>query len=348
MTEFNYQKIAGLDPLGIDEDIFDLPQLNRTCNSTQLVNLGAKMARSFYDIGLGTAEEGYAALRDLDFVASSLDRAGVNPFSYVPRLEEAMLDAGDMAESVPRSTITTYAGANPDGVRRRSFTGSQEEDVFIASLRTSFDELEVALVGLGRLKKEEQAHAYAGTLDISANAVQTLVASMVKVKRTISPEFFTHNIRPFFDPLTIGGRVYAAAGGGQLQLVGIERIAFGVNGVDLINYKFFEENLPYLNVLQRNKIQEFLRNHNDMSILDQVQEGQFDQGDNDDVAIALLSLARMIKKFRYPHRKVALDNFALRSPGSVGSGSYTPTILAELIDETENQILQIGALVNGN
>ena len=343
MIELDYRKIAELDPLAIDEDILDLPRLNDKNLPLQLARLGSKMVANFYTLGVETPEEGYAALRDFDFLASSLDRANVNPFTRVDGLEGAMLDAGNLAKSVPRSTITTYAGANPTDERRRSFTGSQEENVFLDSLKTSFDELEIAFNAVASLGRTQGVGARIKALDASTEAMKTMIKCMVDVKRVIAPAYFTDHIRPFFDPLTIGGAVYAAAGGGQLQLVAVEKMVYSLNGQNRVSDKLFEENFPYFNGQQRDRVSSFFEK-NESSILAQVEEHQLEQDDETAITFALLSLARMIKKFRYPHRKVAMDNFKLRPLGSIGSGSYTPAILSELIDETESQIVHIGAI----
>lgn len=60
-----------------------------------------------------------------------------------------------------------------------------------------------------------------------------------------------------------------------------------------------------------------------------------------EVLISLVGLSKMIRKFRYPHRKVAEDNFKIRPDGSVGSGSYTPAILTDLIHTTEARIARM-------
>jgi hypothetical protein len=61
----------------------------------------------------------------------------------------------------------------------------------------------------------------------------------------------------------------------------------------------------------------------------------------DDSRQATTDLLRKIRKFRYPHRKIAQDNFKLRPDDAVGSGSYKPDILDVLIDKTEKAIAQV-------
>ena len=51
------------------------------------------------------------------------------------------------------------------------------------------------------------------------------------------------------------------------------------------------------------------------------------EGGNRDAAQALVGVFNSMLRFRAPHKRVAEENFALRSNFAVGSGGYTPVIL---------------------
>lgn len=341
MTEIDYKKAAELDPLNIDADLAHLPEYNAEADTRTLCQLGQKAIRNFRGASVEKIEEVYAVLRDLDFIASSLDRHGLDPMKEVEGLEGAMIWAGFVGDSVPRGTITTYAGINPDGERRRSFTGSEEEALFIDSLKVSFDELEIAANSIADLTSHSKNGAFVHSLDTSTSAMQTMTNSTVAVMRNIPPTVFTGEIRPYFEPLTIGGKSYVAANGSQLQLVGIEKMVYGTGGVDSIESDFYEENLPYLNSVQRQQLRTFAEANEGQSLLTMVEVRRHKGEDVSDVLVSLAALTKMIRKFRYPHRKVAEDNFKLRPDGSVGSGSYTPAILTDLIHATEARIAHV-------
>lgn len=54
----------------------------------------------------------------------------------------------------------------------------------------------------------------------------------------------------------------------------------------------------------------------------------------------------MSQKFRYPHRKLARDNFKIRPDGSVGSGVYTTDILDVLLNETIGAIEKLEGIAH--
>ena len=341
MIEIDYKKATELDPLGIDADLFHLPEYNERADILMIRQLGEKAVGNFRKTSVENTEESYAVLRDLDFIASSLDRHGFNPTSEVDGLEGAMVWAGFMGDSTPRGTITTYAGINPDGERRRSFTGSKEEDIFIDSLKVSFDELEIAMNGLARLTSRSDDVDFTHSLDKSTLAMQTMTNSTVAVMRNIPPEIFTGQIRPYFEPLNLAGKSYVAANGSQLQLVGIEKMVYGTGGVDSVESDFFDENMPYLSAAQRDKLRVFADANQGKDLLTMIEERRSEGEDTSEVLVSVAALTKMIRKFRYPHRKVAEDNFKLRPDGSVGSGSYTPAVLTDLIKSTEARIAHV-------
>lgn len=341
MTEIDYKKATELDPLNIDADLAHLPEYNAEVDTRTLCRIGQKAIHNFRKASIEKSEEAYAVLRDLDFIASSLDRHGLDPMKEVEGLEDAMIWAGFVGDSAPRGTITTYAGMNPDGERRRSFTGSKEEALFIDSLKISFDELEVATNSIARLTSYSKNGAFIHSLDTSTSAMQTMTNSTVAVMRNIPPTVFTGEIRPYFEPLKIGGKSYVAANGSQLQLVGIEKMVYGTGGVDSIESDFYEENLPYLNSVQRQQLHAFAGANDGQSLLTMIEARRREGEDISDVLVSLAALTKTIRKFRYPHRKVAEDNFKLRPDGSVGSGSYTPAVLTDLIHTTEVRIAHV-------
>lgn len=328
-----YRYTSDLDPLQLDGFFQDLPKINEESDLQSIYDaLVDAVGRIDYST-IVDEESALAALRDLDFIASSYLRHGRDPIQDVPGLEAVMVMLGDMAGTVPRGTVVTYAMVNPSGSRERSFTGSAEESLFIGSVRTSSVVLEHALQ---RFTTDEPAIA----LSELESGLQVMVDSVIAVKRGLSPTYFSDELRPYFDPLVIEGRKYLGAGGAQLQLVAFDYVLWGADDPDTMYNEYFAENKDYLSPNQRNLLGEIMEAQGDRSLLARLVEEP-----DSEAAEASLGVLKMLKKFRYPHRKMAQDNFKVRPEGKLGSGSYTTDILDVLVIKTEEAIKVAEALV---
>lgn len=331
-----YDEVAKRDPLGLDPIMAALPDLNAHEDVEGLREVTLHASDTLRDQRLSDPADALAVIRDVDFLTSSLLRYGVNPFECAPELEDDLIRTSRVANTIPRGTVFTYAAANPSGERRRSFTGSVEEDVFISAVTRSviaLDDSVDRMGGISPLSTDQQLQA---VLADSSSAMDEMVRSIIEVKRTVSPEYFTNNMRPYFESLEIGGRSYTGSGGAQIQLVAIDFMLWGCEDNDPDYLKFFEENLLYLTPVQQRSLEQYLRVNGEKSLVSLVSEDY-----EDNTRQATIDLLRKIKKFRYPHRKVAQDNFKLRPDDAVGSGSYKPDILDILIDKTELAIEKV-------
>ncbi|HCH34925.1 MAG: PrnB [Candidatus Saccharibacteria bacterium GW2011_GWC2_48_9] len=332
---FTYHDIAELDPLSLDEIMILLPELNRR-QDVESINtvLSEVVCTSQYNVV--SQEDALAALRDLDFLASSLLRHGAQPLQSVDGLEGELMRLGNVAGTIPRGTVFTYASINPLDERMRSFTGTTEEALFIDSVRNGTLALDLALTSLSD-KSMYDDEGMAEALTTSAAAMDTMIASIINVYHTITPEFFSEQMRPYFEPLVIGGRKFTGAGGAQMQLLAIDRVLWGNNETDPEYQGFFNENYEYLTPTQKESLGHFLTRNSQTTLVEWLEShpDEYPQMRQETV-----SLLRKIKKFRYPHRRVAKGNFNIRKKGAVGSGSYTPDILDVLISKTEESILR--------
>ncbi|KPI25052.1 hypothetical protein OV320_8257 [Actinobacteria bacterium OV320] len=96
-------------------------------------------------------------------------------------VEAAMLRLGATADEAPRETVYSYATRNPRGPRRRSFTDTPGEHVFI---------------------DENTADALAAVVQ---ERLRDFAARLQTVKRTLTPHYFTGLLRPHY-PLPNGGQ----------------------------------------------------------------------------------------------------------------------------------------------
>jgi monodechloroaminopyrrolnitrin synthase len=333
-----YEDVARRDPLGIDLAMAELPDINSRADTDSIKRMLRHTSDILRDHPLDNPADALAIIRDADFLTSSLLRHGENPFKETPELEEKLIQAGSVANTVPRGTVFTYAAANPTGERRRSFTGSTEEDAFISAVTRSVVALDGAVDKIGGISLFSTDQQLQEALTNSSQAMDEMIRSIVEVMRVVPPEYFTNHMRPYFESLTIGGKNYTGSGGAQIQLVAIDFMLWGCEGNDPEYLTFFEENVGYLTPTQQKSLEAYLKSNGEKGIVSLVTEGQeFEDASRQ----ATVDLLKKIKKFRYPHRKVAQDNFKLRPDDAVGSGSYKPDILDVLIDKTQGAIERI-------
>lgn len=326
----SYLEISELDPLSFNEQSIKLPSANENHDTDWLRLAYAEMLgaaeEDLADVSAGTA---VAALRDLDFIASSLIRHNQQETAQSEQAARIFTSLGRLAGTVPRGTVFTYASTNPEGERERSFTGSPQERLFINAVRRGIEELDLSLDRLAGVAEGELSGIYD-----SAENLANMVASIIDVKKGVSPAFFTFELRPYFEPMTIDGETYAAAGGAQMQLVAIDRLVWGSDCKDPVYQEYFSDNFRYLTPDQRGAVTEFERRADSRSIVSLLEEGEIPSA----LAFPINQLLLTLKRFRYPHRRVARDNFALRQDSAVGSGRYSPDVLDHLISLTDAAI----------
>lgn len=322
-----YVRARLLDSLNIDDAIRQLPALNATADVDTIVSHArVAIARAAFVTG---EVEAIASIRDLDFFLSSVVRHGVQPNEIVDNLDDTMVGLGEVAGTIPRGNVATYATANPTDARQRTFTGERPERLFIGAVAQTALALDSALRVFGDKNYEQGLVA----LDFGLNA---MVNSIITVRREVTPEFFTGTLRPYFDSMTIAGKKYLGSGGAQLQLVGIDYLLWGCSDQNQEYRDFFDENVMYMTPQQQAYVKHALTQHEGQSIVDYLEKNR------DPHAITTaISVLKKIKKFRYPHKKIADDNFKLRQEGSVGSGGYTPDILGLLITKNESALTRL-------
>lgn len=334
-SKLAYTITAELDPLKADDLASRLPEMNAERDVAALSKYyetylmrGDKLLEQ----GCGAAEAA-AALRDIDFVAASLVRHGAREYAQHERAQITLQELGRFALTVPRGTVFTYAASNPVGERERTFTGTAEERIFIDSVRQGIYALDDCVAALSEAVKGDVKHL----LDAQKYMSQ-LVSSIVAVKQHITPEFFTSEMRPYFDELTIKGRTYAGAGGAQMQVVAVDCMLWGLDCSDGVYQAYYEDNARYLTAGHRKLLYDFAAATGGRSIVTLIEQGELAP----EAVPATYNLLMTLRKFRYPHRKVARDNFALRSKDAEGSGRYTPNILDHLIELQEQAMVRLG------
>jgi hypothetical protein len=156
---------------------------------------------------------------------------------------------------------------------------------------------------------------------------------MITVSRSVTPAEFTHQLRPFFDPLTVGDVSYLGPGGAQLPTSIVDVLIFGHAATEH-SRKLLVENLVYMPPGFRLLAEHALS----ADCVEQLRIPPASVTDHELIAAAVRSAARSMLAFRRVHLKVAMANFALRSGQAVGSGGYRPDVLHDILHEQEAAI----------
>lgn len=336
--------VQNLDPLRMDDFLAsELPKLNVEKRVGPLIELARKLVPTPDTATHLSSLEAMAAIRDLNMVASSLRRHEVN-FDAVPNLEPALLVLANQASEVPSDTVTSYGPRNPEGSRMRAFTPHHEERLFIDSFRSGMNELLRVVEALETAQCLTIIDVLCGSeLREAERRFQAMMTAIVAVRRHITPQFFTDELRPYFEPKVIGGRKYFAPGGAQMSLILVDQLLWGIAQSDGSLASYYQENLEYQPALLRARERMFVMKP---PLVQQVVL-RFVQGDVENVTLSDAQIIRQsltaieqilvaVEQFRVIHLRIARDNMAIRPLGSVGSGGYDTKLLTQLLEKTTN------------
>lgn len=341
------EKVAEADPLGAANVMASLPSWNEAGDVKRIVHATSLLIDPSNLDSPTNRIEALAVLRDLGMLASSLRCHGYEPGDLVEGLEDKLIKAGKIAQHIPRDTVFSYGPWNPDGSAQRRFTTLPEEVLFISSFKS----------GMSKLDSSVSKLLYASDLPISdpefyhlvISATQDfdlMIGAIVRVRRQISPEVFTNQLRPYFDLYRVGDRFYLAPGGAQMPILLIDQIIWGSDSDSERYLHYAIEQIEYMPVEYRIVGQQLLGRE---SLVKRVAREVSDKDLlNTDEINSLLSIRWLIEKllaFRMPHLTVAKSNFNIRGSNAVGSGGYKPDILEFLIENTNAAKIRLAALI---
>jgi len=334
--------VAELDPLGWDKGFMnEFPFLSQTGDTSKMLNLLDKTFSSvgYQNIISMSALPAMAVTRDLSMLASSLNRWGVK-IASIPLLEPVLLKLGEVSSELPVDTVYTYGPRNPKGENQRRFTMYSEERIFIDSFVSGMRHLPVCIAGLEILQSLDLLDPeYANICEEVVNHFSEMVKNIVVVRKQISPEVFTHSLRPFFEPKIIGGKKYFAPGGAQMPICLMDLILWGVDCNEISYVRYWNESTQYLPKAYRNRIGKIMVRP---SIALQVSRcSSLENPIAQNSIKGLVSILLGMEKFRQPHLKIAKENMAIRPTNSVGSGGYDLEILEYLLLKTKTERLKL-------
>lgn len=338
-TEVLSRQIQELDPLNADHFMVNvLPVLNNSGNVNEIVVATVNIIPTQDKVEVMNYNKLQASIRDLGIIGSSVQRHGVD-ISEVPNLENAMCEIGKRLNETPRETVFHYGPWNPSGQRQRTFTGSEEEKIFIGSFREGMSGLDESINNLLSLQdKSTDDLNFGHVIDVAKSGFQKMVNAMVEVRRKITPDFFSFEMRPYFPVLKIYGKEYQAPGGAQMPVLLVDRILWGSDQKDEKYQNYYHDAIQYLPKVYRDVAEKI----GGESIVTKVLNSQPNIG-LPSVRQSLSSILTSLLMFRHPHLKTAKENFERRSDGSKGSGGYTPDILEKLIELTADSKKKVEA-----
>lgn len=336
------QSVSTLDPLGFDMyfESGQFVQISQAANGRLVRNFIGEAVSQIQPTFIQSLREieSMAAARDLNMIASVATRFEI-PMRELPTLEELLLLLATRTNEVPTDTVFGYGTRNPPGTRRRSFTKSKEENLFIDSFSKGMSSITPSLAGLETVQSMDITNPRFSALVVeSTGHFSEMQSSILEVREHITPEFFTHNLRPFFEPKTLRGNTYFAAGGAQMPVTMVDLILWGVEDTDRTYVGYRNENLRYLPRSYRSKVEVITSSPSILSqITEQVASGLHLSGQERalESITSLRQFADQIIKFRAPHLAIAKANMRIRSTDAVGSGGYDVRILEYLISRTK-------------
>lgn len=182
--------VSSLDPLSLDYFFKNnFHRLNQTENTTELIKITqtAVLRSKRIDLNKYTA---MAITRDLGFLASALTKHNIK-IQEVFGLEEELSRMVFFTLEVPRDNVNSYATRNPQGDRQRSYTGLQEENLFIDSVRKAMVCLPKVVENLLALKVVSiDDGAFINLLDKATGYFKDIIDSIIKVKKCLTRVLF--------------------------------------------------------------------------------------------------------------------------------------------------------------
>lgn len=339
---------AFLDPLSLDSSLGRLPAMNNELNPVGAVSELLEHTPSPDETSAFSEAEAFAAIRDLGFIAATIRRYGLQPSEISPELEESLLLCGRVTGNVPRDTVFTYVSANPRGDRERRFTDIPEEAMFIEGCRSGMDSADRALQQLLQTADLELANPlFAQSMRSASNDFAEMVQAIVSVRESITPEVFTHELRPFFDPYTVGGKEYFGPGGAQMPILLIDQVVWGSDCKDAEYREYFDENRKYLPGHLKALLTKVGQRP---SVAQRIRTALLEPGAKPETVVDSLTATQNflsgLISFRMPHLSLAKSNFAIREKEDLGSGGYKPTILEHLVAQTFDLRQELGELAH--
>ncbi len=240
--------VAALDPLNAVATMRRLPELNQQKDVPGILRLLHEILPPPGKPRNWSYIEAAAVMRDVGFFLGSLKRHGHEPVEVVPGLEPLLLELARVTDLPPRETLLHVTVWNPSSTDvERTYTCCPAEVHLLESVRISMAALESALHRLVELYEVPiDSRLFAPMCDDVTENLRKMVESVVYAYRTIPPRVFVQELRPYYDPIRVGGQSYLGPGAVEMPLFLLDHILWGSRS-EHPEYKSFKETyLPYV------------------------------------------------------------------------------------------------------
>lgn len=332
--------VRAADPLGFDRWATIVPAMNAQADVTGLTSLLAGLAASDAPPPGTSRAADLAAMRDIGLVLGSLKRHDVEPLSVVPAIGQSLAQLAAVTGMPPRDTILHYAHWNPAAARERTYTGDPQESALIESVRMVFPRLPDAIALCEHLHgADPRDPGYAPVLGEVLDLLGVLVASMHYVRSSVSPEFFTRELRPYLEGVSVGGVTYLGPAAAQLPIWLLDQAFFpaGTSSRSEAYETFWRALVSYSVPSWRRQLQLW---EDEGSLGDAVvaalrHDGTACSSALADSATTLARVLRLLTRFRGIHLGIAQRAYDIEGRGfDVGSGGGSIDLLKEILGLT--------------
>ncbi|WP_108990314.1 monodechloroaminopyrrolnitrin synthase PrnB family protein [Streptomyces coelicoflavus] len=238
--------IRELDPLAADLACFTLRRQNADVDLPAMTGALRALTPTVERVDTFSTEECVAAMRDLGMFLGSIRRHGAEPLELVPAATPVLHELGRRTDMVPRDTVHHYCTWNPVGDRQRMYTGDVQEAYLQESVRMVFPHLREGLELASRLSDLALEDAkFAQLTDELTGHTETMVQSIDMVVSHVSPEFFARTLRPYFEEITVDGRVLLGPAAAQVPLWLIDQAIWASDRSEPEYSEFLRDSIPY-------------------------------------------------------------------------------------------------------
>jgi hypothetical protein len=240
-------RIGVLDPLTADHVLAHLPVMNARADVPALARALTDLLPSDELLSRLDTDECVAAMRDIGMFLGSLRRHDVEPADVVAGLEPVLVELGRRTRMVPRDTVYHYTSWNPVGDRRRLYTGDAEESLLIDAPRMTLGPLADAVALCRHLSVVDIDNADTPIM-LSALAVhvRSFDESMRMLRGRVTPEYFAHTMRPYFQAVRVAGQSYFGPAASHVPLFLVDLVVWAADRSAPDHTKYQQDAIPYL------------------------------------------------------------------------------------------------------
>ncbi|MTI19713.1 DUF1864 family protein [Fulvivirga sp. RKSG066] len=335
------QKIASLDPLGMDEALQKLPSLNANGEIGEMVRDLYKHLPFPVRLERFSYQECLAAMRDIGLYLGSIKKHGKEPLEEVPELDYVLGVLSEKTDLPPRDTLLHYSLWNPEGERMRTYTHYEDERELIRSVKVAMTPLFRAIYQLIDLYWcDVESEDFSIIAERTKADFRYVIDGVVIAKKNVSPALFARELRLYFDPIEIYKEQVIGPGAVEMPLFVYDYILWGSDVRSEVYQQFSRTYVPFTLPWLRDVYFNFM---NKPSLVTKVSRMLASNPENETIvksAKSLLELCKLEKSFRMPHKKMAEESY-LHEPEKTrekGSGGYSTSILGEVLSENIKQM----------